>query len=688
MTKKPEADRCSKPSRTCCVALLLISAFSLWLRTGFPVTAIAYARHDDALFVRLARFLESGHWLGPYDNLTLAKGMLYPLFVALSFWTSVPLKIAEQVVYLLASLLTANVVRHYARSDRLSLVLFGFLAFNPVAWDASLARVLRQGLYMSLSLIVVVLFVKMVFPAHPERYGLLTLLSGLWLGLVGAAYWLTREEGLWLVPSLTVVLLVALVTILRPSWLQVAEPTTAPERSSKLKRIAAPLAVALISFTAADFLVAGINYHHYGMFQTNEFRSKSFLRSYGAISRIQHDHWRPFITFPKDARERAYAVSPAARELENSLEGATGKRWLDITCSAIKTKPCDEVEAGWAVWEFRDAVADAGHYRSGAEAMRFYDALARQINSACDKKDIPCLPGRATLLPPFRWEYVKETVTDSKPIIEVMLKMSDGPITAVPPSMGPPEGIAIFADTVDDVYSPDRQSMIVRGWAAAKAAVPALHLVSPSQESSQSSIRILPAPDIFAAYPALKSERFELTTDCKLAQCALELEVAGREASRVPLTQIVHPAANAAVIETPTLMLYVDSVIVPGNSKYTNARRNLQVRIARAIASGYSTVFPALALIALAGLAAALIFRQYFPLPVPLLALGWASLAACVVLTALLSYLTASSDFPVAHPLYTSPASPFVILFTMLGLYAWFSRDRVLLFDRPHDVPS
>ena len=79
---------------------LLIAACSLWIRSGFALTAMPVYKHDDELFVRLAHYLAAGQWLGPYDNLTLAKGTFYPMFIAASFWASVPLKIAEHLLYL------------------------------------------------------------------------------------------------------------------------------------------------------------------------------------------------------------------------------------------------------------------------------------------------------------------------------------------------------------------------------------------------------------------------------------------------------------------------------------------------------------------------------------------------------------------------------------------------------------
>jgi hypothetical protein len=658
----------SMPLRTYYVVLLFVAAFSIWIRTGFPVYAIGPASYDDQLFIRTARYLEAGQWLGPYDQLTLAKGMFYPLFIVIAFWTSVPLKIAEQGVYLAASALTAGVVRRQSGSGRFALVLFALLAFNPLLWNVSLARVIREALYISLSLAVVTLVVMIAFPPVREaNQGFRrAVFQGFSLGLVGAAYWMTREEGIWLLPALAVVMTVSLLGILRPRWIPITESGPFPPRFGQLKAIALPLALALIVFTAADWMVAGLNYRHYGIFETNELRSKSFVRAYGALSRIKHDEWHRYIPFPKDARQRAYAVSPAARELANSLEGPTGSTWLRIACSWVETKPCVEVQAGWEMWELRNAVADAGHYRTGAEAIRFYDTLANQINSACDRGTIPCLPRRTTMLPPFRWEYVGETVQAAKLISKAMFTMGNGQVGSAT-SVGSADEIAIFADTVGGVYLPETVTHFVRGWIASASVTPTIHLVPHTLAHVESSLGIMAAPDVLAVYPNLKAIRFELRTDCPVASCDLVVDVAGAGQSSIPLAQLVHSGA----ISIPGLQVQVDSVSGGEDTKLRDSRRTLQVKIAAVIASAYATAFPVLAIFGAAGLLLATFLRRLCPIPTGLLALGLGSAVAVCTRIVLLAYLDATS-FPSANLHYTSPASPFVIIFTTVGVYSWY----------------
>ena len=131
----------------------LVSVLSVWIRSGFQVYGIPDAGHDDALFQNLARHLLIGDWLGPFNNLTLAKGMFYPFFIALSAAVGLPLKIAEQLLYLGCSLLAARYVTRLTRSEIVGFILFVLLAYNTVFWSADLARLIREGIYMNLKVL-------------------------------------------------------------------------------------------------------------------------------------------------------------------------------------------------------------------------------------------------------------------------------------------------------------------------------------------------------------------------------------------------------------------------------------------------------------------------------------------------------------------------------------------------------
>jgi len=202
--------------------------------------------------------------------------------------------------------------------------------------------------------------------------------------------------------------------------------------------------------------------------------------------------------------------------------------------------------------------------------------------------------------------------------------------------------------------------------------VPVIQIENPKGEPFYLSLSMRPAPDVVKVFPNLKATRFQINTDCPIDSCDLMLDVPGGAGTKVPFSNFVHPRANAGVVETPSLMLYVDSVVGLDSYAIVDARRHVKVGIATVIASLYSRLTPVFATIGATGLMLATFFRRRFPLPIALLALGLASAVAVVTLIVLMSYVLATSAFGVATVLYTSPASPFLITFSTLGLYSWY----------------
>ena len=159
-----------------CVAC--IGLISLFLKATLPVHAIGRSFLDDELFVRLAHFVVEGSWLGTFDSRTLARGAFYPVFMATAFAIGLPLKIAEQFVYLAASGLMSWSVARLSQSQRLGAWVFIALAFNPVLWDPSLTRVVPMALYMGLSLAVMALAAVLLLDGSEPPAGTYALRTG------------------------------------------------------------------------------------------------------------------------------------------------------------------------------------------------------------------------------------------------------------------------------------------------------------------------------------------------------------------------------------------------------------------------------------------------------------------------------------------------------------------------------
>lgn len=374
--------------------VVIVTAVKLLVVSQQGMTVLGGAAVDDGLFVRAASYLRQGMWLGPYDWLTLAKGPAYPLWIAAVAALGIPLLGAQQVLYAFACGVLTLVVRPMLRSRWASVALYIALLLNPVTFaDGAATRVLREGIYQSLTMLVVACAIATWVRADRSPRAWTGWAIG--LGSSSAAFWLTREEGVWLTPILLLPVATVFMAVRSHGW-------SLRRISNDLRPWGLGAAVALLLVGA----VAANNQRVYGVFQTVDTMSGGFVNAYGALARIEPRRWVPDVPVPKEVRLRAYAVSPTFALLEPSLEGTVGANWARISGSP-------EIKGGWFQWALRESTLHmgynltGGYYISAGQTEAFYQQVADELNAACADGRLDASPPRASLMPPWRGEYTK-----------------------------------------------------------------------------------------------------------------------------------------------------------------------------------------------------------------------------------------------------------------------------------------
>ena len=193
--------------------------------------------------------------------------------------------------------------------------------------------------------------------------------------------------------------------------------------------------------------VCFVNRAYYGVFAVAELNNTPIPGGHRRAVAASNPRNLPRTTFscPRKSALRAYAFSPAFRELEPFLEGPIGEAFASY--SAPDAGLHGEMQGGLFWFAVRDSMAAAGHAKSGRDAMEYYATLANEINDACDRRrmrgeaaaDVP-LPFPATRA---RFPYFPAAFAAT---VKTLLSMN-GMVFEVGPSIGTEQTPASFSRT-------------------------------------------------------------------------------------------------------------------------------------------------------------------------------------------------------------------------------------------------
>jgi hypothetical protein len=629
-------------SLACFWTAAAFGAAFLVLAAGLPVVAFAAAGHDDAMYVKLAGSIRSGQWLGAYNNLTLSKGSGYPLWLALVSSTKTPLLLAQAGLYLAAGSCLLAAAARLTPARWLLVAAFALYLFNPVTFHMTNLRVIREGLYVPLTVLIAALMLWQ-FALRGETLRI-RLPWALALGVALAWFWITREEGVWIVFGLAT------------AWLGV----TVINLTGAARKLHALGREAVVGLAVITVLVGGVqavmavNKGQYGVREIVEFKQRGFLDAYGALARIEHRQWRPYVVVPRDALARAFEASPAFRETQPYFDGL-GAAWAQHGCNAYQVNPCDgEIRSGWFMWALRDAVAVAGYYSSARAARDYYVRLAREINDACADGRLACSAPRRTMLPPFRSGYLRDaarTFLDGIAFIVAFRNVDTTPAY----SAGDADGLDRFRSTTNSAIFPGGPQLVIRGRATAAAF---LHVAidTPSGREART--------DSEQSRSTAAGTGFKLRTDCTVAGCALVVGAADRNLARIPVGEL-RPGPTAQPDDST---LDIESVQRLGPEAVPSARY-LQNALAavNGLLAAYRAVMPAIVIAASAffvlSLAVGVARRELSAL----VAINAALLAMIGARLALLSYLHVTSMPGIEVP-YLAPVYPLMFWFCAFAL--------------------
>ena len=371
-------------------AVILLVSLKLWLSGDMHMTIYADARHDDALFLSQGHSIANGDWLGKFGELTLAKGPSYSVFIGLVQLSRIPLLDAQAIFHALACVLFILAVRPLVRSPGIRLLLLAVLLFDPHPFSSEAGeRALRSSIQPALTLMTLAGVIGM--GARLSGRARILLPWSVLGGVALAFFWFSREEGIWLVPTLTLISGGSL-------WL-----TWSSADGNRGFR-AVYLLLPFVIWFSALWTLRAVNYHYYGAWISVDAKDGGFPNAYGALTRIKPAAGISGVPVTKETRLRAYAVSPAFAELQKSLDRPMGNPWARHGWEQLQNHPSagQEIRGGWFGWALREAAYQNGYYRDALKTSDYWQRVADEINAACEDGRLAAGGQRSGFFP--RWD--------------------------------------------------------------------------------------------------------------------------------------------------------------------------------------------------------------------------------------------------------------------------------------------
>ncbi|MGC9504387.1 hypothetical protein [Baaleninema sp.] len=339
----------------------------------------------------------------PYGELVLARQPGYPGFIAFSYLLGIPLRISQEFFYLAAGGFLAVAFYRWVRRPWLMLLFFSLYSFAPFSYHWN-RQTLQEVLYLPLTAAMVASLLNLIKDAEkPRRF----LRDSLVLGFILALFWNTRPEGIWIVPTLALIYGILGISRISKNWK--THPPVSPAPPLRTLTYSILFTLAPIVFFTSTF--AFINYLQYGIYNTYDLKAPGLTAAYSSLRRVSPERHRPQIAIPKATREEIYAVSPSFRRLKDSLEIESDRGWRQVSCDM---GICDDYAAGVFFWALRDAVEDEGYYQSAPETEAFYEQIAREIETACDRSLLRCQPQNiASFVPSLSWDILQPWLQSS-----------------------------------------------------------------------------------------------------------------------------------------------------------------------------------------------------------------------------------------------------------------------------------
>ncbi|RYZ75798.1 MAG: hypothetical protein EOP04_32860, partial [Proteobacteria bacterium] len=255
------------------LTLLVLALLKLYLVANLRADIIPHSDYDDWGFVAKAFFILKGQWLGAYNYITLYKGPIYPIFLALSSKSGLSFLISQHLLYLGMSTIVSFGLRRLKIHPAIVIFTFLLLIFNPITWSLPNLRSVRDLFFTCLVIGWFGLIFLSLSKVFDRKKNAVAWSFG--LGLYIVILWYTREEGILILPSLAFSLAILFFRLFQTMGIK------------KATKYGAFLTLGItLGFLSGKTILSQLNVHFYGTHHIIDSTTGPYMRAYRSMTAL------------------------------------------------------------------------------------------------------------------------------------------------------------------------------------------------------------------------------------------------------------------------------------------------------------------------------------------------------------------------------------------------------------------
>ena len=357
------------------ICIIVFAIIKQILVANIPITPYPNQGYDDNMMVDMAVQIRAGDWLGEYTSNTLVKGPFFPFLLAVINYLGFSYIGVMNLIYTIACIYFIYTIKDIFKTKKSLFAIYLILLFNPVSYAFwTLQRVYRNGITLAQAIVVIGSLFAMYQRRNKKVRDMLhfAIIGGLTL----ASLWLTREDGIWILPFVLVVTLIVLISIL---YMNIKEKKKFKITKTLVGKVIVSILPLIILFGSIN-VIRTINYAKYGVYVYNEINDGYFGKVIKAMYSVKTDEDIQYVTVTRNKLNKIYEYSETLSSIRPQMEAS-----MDAWDYNDRHPGDTQVEDGWFWWALKEAGENAGIYENAQTANEFYKKVYEEIEQA--KKD-------------------------------------------------------------------------------------------------------------------------------------------------------------------------------------------------------------------------------------------------------------------------------------------------------------